>query len=101
MQIVGKNVIPVGVIVTRRIEIVSNAVSGRPSALAAAVAIAPLTTPATTGVSAARSAGSTSNIMVENTLPAVIDPIVPGDGTTSQILLATAVMLREGTSVKT
>jgi hypothetical protein len=102
VPIVGKKLIPEGVITTRRIEIVSKGVSGRPRADAAAVKIVLFTRLATTGVTAARSRGSTTDI---NRPPAIAprgltDPITPGVGTTSQTVVATAVMSRVGTRVK-
>ena len=102
MPIVGKRLIPLGVMTTRRIEIVSNGVSGRPSAVAAAVRIVPLITPARTGVTAARSKGSTAHInMPPATAPrGLAEPITPALGTTSQTVVATAVMSRVGTRVK-
>ena len=97
--------IPAVVITTRRIEIVSNAVRGRPRKVVAALTIALLIAVATGGVTAARSIGSTAAMRVENTTPAkppiAAEVIVPGDGVTSTIVVATAVIVRDGTIVKT
>jgi hypothetical protein len=101
VPIVGKKLIPEGAITTRRIEIVSNGVSGRPRAVAAAAKIVLLTRTATAGVTAARSNGSTADVSRPPAIPrGLADAIIPAVGTTSQTVVATAVMSRVGTRVK-
>ena len=109
VQRVGKKTIPDGVMVTFRIEMVWNGVSGPPRTVAAAAVIIPLMAVETAGVIAALIRGPTALITAENTSP-VRAPLtlavapnprpptesVPDAGTTSTMVVAGALISREG-----